>query len=97
MRESYGIPLAICERTGATLWPREDYPSADDALAAWGEKHDWWGGLGADGDLEMFPSGRVRLVWAWQVDPEQEPGWWMWRDGIGETPPHIECWEVTPR
>lgn len=90
MHEPYGIPLAIDERTGATLWPREHYPSADHALEAyWLHVNPW--------DLIWARDERVRLVWAWQADPEQEPGWWMWRDGIGETPPHIECVEEPKR
>lgn len=84
-----GTPFAIGEHDGASLWPREFYPSADDALEAQALHNGAWSYFdGATADV------RVRLAW---VLPDlfggREPGWWTW--GYRENLMAIECWEVT--
>lgn len=84
-----GTPLAIREQTGACLWPRKHYPSADDALVAQ-ESY--------EGIMDCICEERgVRLVWARaSADGEVpgEPGWWRW-SRAPTTRKEIECWEVT--
>ena len=81
-----GVWLAMNEHTGAVLWPRCLYPSADDALDA----HAAWLGFLDNPDVDC-----VKLTWA--VGSHATPGWWWWWcDEYRASWEAIECWEVGP-
>lgn len=72
-----GVYLAQAEDGSATLWRREDYPCAEDALEAHGRLcMDQSAGDG----LALCESYRVpiRLVWAEEDREHYEPGWYVW-------------------
>jgi hypothetical protein len=92
-----GVPLAVDEATRAMLWPRELYPSAEEAIEAHVRLDPVWAGFGPE-------NLRVRLAWAYRVPgrclwywtyvegllPEYDP---LWPERELEWPP-VECWEV---